>query len=582
MGIPLEFGFPFYGETFTYSWMHSNGVISFLTTNGRPTLGGMCCNGGDLENTTHNYFSGLDYFIAPLWTDTININKDLDGDGINDNGFFVESYTDNQGNESQRYLWQNQSEYYNNQTNNTYRVELFDTGKIDMHHHEIDIRNHSIFVGIVGDQSADELDQLDYFANQTSNYTGLGSTSTNIYSEIPGDPCDSNPLYSTTCSGYQQAYYNQQCALDPLYDTGCSGYATAYYNQQCTLDPLYDSGCTGYEQAYYNQQCSLDPLYDSGCDGYEEAYFEYRCDQDALYDVRCTGYEQAYFDQQCLQNPQYDPLCTGYIEPVVATPTNNYSEPAVLDDPVVNDVVFSEPEVVVEVFQEPVFEPAVVEEPVASLPEPVVEEVPEPTTEEFENTLLEEFDEPVEEIEVAAVEESVEEIDEQETVEEEIEEQETVEEEIEESPQEETTDETEEREEESGGDVEESVDNTEESDSDSSEAQSDSNDKEDTKKDSKKSKRERLKKAIAKKATQLAEQMAEAATAEEQAALQAQILALIGFNPDFSGYGSNLPGGQFYIDPGLQDAKLPENKRGLRNGLAQQLLHKKMVDMQYK
>ena len=26
-------------------------------------------------------------FIIPLWTDLINLNKDLDGDGVNDNGF---------------------------------------------------------------------------------------------------------------------------------------------------------------------------------------------------------------------------------------------------------------------------------------------------------------------------------------------------------------------------------------------------------------------------------------------------------------------------------------------------------------
>ena len=30
-----------------------------------------------------------------------------------------------------------------------------------------------------------------------------------------------------------------------------------------------------------------------------------------------------------------------------------------------------------------------------------------------------------------------------------------------------------------------------------------------------------------------------------------------------------------------KDKKVPENLRGLRNGLASELLHKKMVDMQY-
>jgi hypothetical protein len=38
------------------------------------------------------------------------------------------------------------------------------------------------------------------------------------------------------------------------------------------LNALYDTRCTGYSQAYFNQQCSLNPLYDRGCSGYNEAY----------------------------------------------------------------------------------------------------------------------------------------------------------------------------------------------------------------------------------------------------------------------------------------------------------------------
>jgi len=42
-----------------------------------------------------------------------------------------------------------------------------------------------------------------------------------------------------------------------------------------------------------------------------------------------------------------------------------------------------------------------------------------------------------------------------------------------------------------------------------------------------------------------------------------------------------LQGGTYNESVVLKDSQLPENKRGLRNGLAQQLLHEKMVDMQY-
>jgi hypothetical protein len=45
---------------------------------------------------------------------------------------------------------------------------------------------------------------------------------------------------------------------------------------------------------------------------------------------------------------------------------------------------------------------------------------------------------------------------------------------------------------------------------------------------------------------------------------------------------ATIPGGQYKETIRLVDAKLPENKAGLRNGLAQQILHEKMVSQQYK
>jgi hypothetical protein len=46
-------------------------------------------------------------------------------------------------------------------------------------------------------------------------------------------------------------------------------------------------------------------------------------------------------------------------------------------------------------------------------------------------------------------------------------------------------------------------------------------------------------------------------------------------------YGKYLNGGIYKDSIKLLDTKLPENRLGLRNGLAQQLLHNKMVDQQY-
>jgi len=124
--------------------------------------------------------------------------------------------------------------------------------------------------------------------------------------------CNSDPLSSEQCPGYQQAYTNQQCSNDPLYDSSCSGYEQAYTNQQCANDPLYDSSCAGYEQAYTDQQCSQDPLYDSSCSGYQQAYTDQQCANDPLYDESCSGYQQAYTQQQCSADPLYDSSCDGY------------------------------------------------------------------------------------------------------------------------------------------------------------------------------------------------------------------------------------------------------------------------------
>lgn len=59
------------------------------------------------------------------------------------------------------------------------------------------------------------------------------------------DPCIKDPLSSTSCPGYAEAYKSQQCSINPLYDTTCPGYAQAYYDQQCSFNPLYDAACPG-------------------------------------------------------------------------------------------------------------------------------------------------------------------------------------------------------------------------------------------------------------------------------------------------------------------------------------------------
>ena len=62
-----------------------------------------------------------------------------------------------------------------------------------------------------------------------------------------------------------------------------------------------------------------------------------------------------------------------------------------------------------------------------------------------------------------------------------------------------------------------------------------------------------------------------------------KIAVLINYVPGFDSYGQMMiPGVDFYQSESIyKDKKIPENQRGLLNGLASELLHKKMVDMQY-
>jgi hypothetical protein len=67
-----------------------------------------------------------------------------------------------------------------------------------------------------------------------------------------------------------------------------------------------------------------------------------------------------------------------------------------------------------------------------------------------------------------------------------------------------------------------------------------------------------------------------------QALAAAQVLASINAATNMNTYYSTtIPGGTYSDTVVLQDKQIPENKNGLRNGLAQQLLHEQMVDMQY-
>lgn len=371
--VPLQFGFPFYGRTFTNSWMHSNGVVSFLdpavpvpNVGWNPAQGAYCCEGVPPSTTTPQF----SYMIAPMWTDLYPVGQ---------------SRFRTQGDATfQRYHWENIAEISNMNNLNSFGLEIRPSGYIGAIYQSINIQNQNTWIGTIGDPTLGQWNQTYYgrgippgaVQNWSLNDTPASQCQINPLSSAscPGYTeamCSTNPLFSTTCSGYQQAYFNQQCSINSLYNVNCPGYASAYLNYQCNINPLFSTTCVGYETAYFNQQCSLNSLYNSRCPGYAEAYRAQQCSINPLFSSSCQGYAEAYFNQQCSLNGLYDRTCPNYAEayarkmllerqgmastvatagvvaaqaPATTTTTTESTSPAaaataVVSDPVVNQTV---------------------------------------------------------------------------------------------------------------------------------------------------------------------------------------------------------------------------------------------------
>ena len=442
--------------------------------------------------------------------------------------------------------------------------------------------------------------------------------------------CTANPLYNSECSGYDTAYFNQQCGLSALYNSECSGYDEAYLTQQCGINTLYDSSCDGYEEAYTLVQCSENPLYAESCEGYAVSYFNQQCSVDPQYDTQCPGY-QAPVEDTVDPVAVDDGISTGdaVIDSILSTPdlptVNLIPAPEPMPEPM------PEPEVVVELptveipdvgtmdtgNTMPAPEPLGEVEQIEAEVEQQIEmelEIPDATQEQEESsgdveqsmdgdTGSDENDN-----EGGTEDTSSDEVSEGDTTEEAVEETEP-EEEAEESTEEEATeDETSDEENESSEDTDESEneeesneeateeDESEEENSEESEEETTEEVKEEkvaeakpkkvkklSKKQKEAAKRKKMKEIIKDKLKKLAEEVGNAKSLEAQQALQRIIAALINYVPGFNAYGEMaIPGVDFYNSDGIYlDKKIPENQRGLLNGLASELKWNDMVDMQY-
>jgi len=513
--VPLDFTFPFYGNSYVTSFMFSNGVVGFLDPLNVAGSGyiydGLCCNGQNFEGGATGV--RFNYTIMPFHTDLIDT-------GI---GKF---YT--QGDSTyQKYMWENLAEYYNRDTSNTFDLTIFPLGNIEINYEQVQINNHAVTVAVVGDLSAGEYEQWFYnhqtqdgalFWNSSEDDPVVIGSGESICSVVP-DSHLSCLYYPET---YADAYYEQQCNLNPLYNSGCVGYSDAYFNQQCTLDSLYSNACPDFETAFLDQQCEFNPTYSMYCDGYEEAIQE----------------EEIQLEEEELEEIYVLSPPETYIE--IEIPLTDFQAMVEIFEAEFEEIDFQE------VTQEDII--AEIEAEIEEFFEPIPDEEPEPI-EELE-AIEEEVDEPEPEEDTSQEEQAEEESEQEEVVEDES---------TEDEPAEEVAEEPEETEQE--------------------DRPSDTGDSEQERKTAK---RDKMKEIITNKLNNLAKEMGVAVSLEAQKDLQNYILALLNYNAGFNSYNKALQDSLFYRDRDIYENKtIPENQNGLRNGLANEILHNKLVDLQW-
>ena len=452
--VPLDFTFPFYGNSYVTSFMFSNGVVGFLDPLDVPGTGivydGLCCQGQDLSSFTGVRFN---YTIMP-W------NTDLIDTGV---GKF---YT--QGDETfQKYMWENLSEYYDRNTSNTFDLTIYPMGNIDVNYEQVQINNHAVTVAVVGDLSQGEYEQ--WFYNHPTN----GAIFWNSQEDDPVEIANGESVCSVIPDSHISCLYYPQV------------YADNVYNQQCALDPLYDYGCDGWDDAYIDEYVE------------EDVPEVWEDDEESIESIFVLEEPEVFQVIEIEALDDYTLIATT-IEEAIPEMEDLFEE-------IAQEELIEEIEAELEEFLEPELE----EEP---LEEPIEEELDEPEPEE--DTVQEEQteEEPEQEAVVEVVEQPV------------------------------------------------------------------------LKKAAKKaSKKEKMREIIGNKLKNLAVEMGEAASLEEQQKLQSLILALLNFNAGFNSYNTQLLiDGVFYKDKGIYlDKDIPDNQRGLRNGLANEILHNKLMDLQW-
>ncbi|MDB9705174.1 hypothetical protein OAA77_00730 [Gammaproteobacteria bacterium] len=266
----LGFDFTFFGETFNQAYMASNGCLIF----------GTLATGNNWEKNCTQYNPSpepnTNYTMYPFWTDLImRDNSDMLAKQFNDKVIF-----------GWYEMWE-----YDRDSKNTFELWLYPNDSYEARYGELDIQNHDVFIGIQGKEDEletyyfhDKCNTGQYNSKECFNYD-WNSSSTNEDLEYDGsifvgDALDcSNPLNDTSCSGYWDAYDNQQCDLDPQYGPFCQGYkqedSVAYYEEEPDYGYQEEPEQFGYVEEIEQFGYVEEPMFDQEYDTFEEPEYIY-------------------------------------------------------------------------------------------------------------------------------------------------------------------------------------------------------------------------------------------------------------------------------------------------------------------
>ena len=268
------FDFTRWGETFDGGRQNTNGCVNLINAGGGAPSAQ--CN-----DYTPQPLPYRNYTLYPFWTDLIR------GTGVLPSGV----------RETSKMAYQNFGDYvvygwyfmreYNRNSSNSFELIIRNDNTFGMLYGELDVQNHDVLIGEQGKGSDGEHKTFAYYDDNTGGHTTFDSYD-NANGNIEGATSNSSGPGWTTGKVIYSATQDNSCEVDPLSSTDCAGYDDAYAAQQlfleCANNTLYSSECLNYAEAYTDSECDRDPLFSSTCPGYYAEVQRIENEEQAMWD----------------------------------------------------------------------------------------------------------------------------------------------------------------------------------------------------------------------------------------------------------------------------------------------------------